>query len=95
MKGQPRSGTPFTAGGNRSRDAGPGKTRSVDDVLWGTGNGGSNGYDGPNASRSESRGGRLIEGQTLRGYVEASRADLPTPQDTTKNPDGTARVRSL
>lgn len=87
-KGQSRSGTPFTRGGNTSKNSGgsvPGGPRKV----------GTDHVSGGRGTTAGNASGRL-EGQNLRGYVHnEGRSGLPAPQDVTVNPDGSSRVRKL
>ena len=88
-KGQPRSGTSFTRGGNSSKSSGgsvpQGQSKVGTDFIRG---GKGNGTAGNSSGR--------IEGQKLRGYVHnANASGLPAPQDVTVNPDGTSRVKKL
>lgn len=85
-KGQAKSGTSFTRGGNSSKSSGG-------SVPKGQARTGTTFVSGGSRTTAGSTGGPL-EGQHLRGYVhDAARNGLPAPQDVTVAPDGTRRVR--
>lgn len=81
--GQPKAGVTDQNVPNRfpRREGGDGTEAGQD----------SSGYPDVSAANPGARGGSLIEGQNLRGYVPASGAQFPT-EDGNRRPDGSERT---
>lgn len=81
--GQGKSGTPFSKSGNSNSLTGS-IPKGASKVGTGT----------IRETRQPSNNGRVVEGQTLRGYV-SSNSSLPSPKDATVSADGRRRVRKV